>query len=227
MTESEPRLVSARGMARGRRPRLGRFLLGIAAVLALGAIVAAFNVSWTKLESTRAEMRRRMETEIPHRFLAPGTGVFEFPAGRVFISYLTDTEFDGTRHLAPNELVFELTILDAAGDPIDVEVEATHRANLQSSRPGRSAAAVLVGSAVLPDAGRYTFDLQLGENESSQAVADVFVIDANEVAVLESAFRPVLGTVCSGGAAALFGVLGGLTIWMERRTATALAAIEG
>ncbi|MCP3859720.1 MAG: hypothetical protein GY704_08720 [Phycisphaeraceae bacterium] len=227
MTESEPRLVSARGMARGRRPRLGRFLLGIAAVLALGAIVVAFNVSWTKLESTRAEMRRRMETEIPHRFLAPGTGVFEFPAGRVFISYLTDTEFDGTRHLAPNELVFELTILDAAGDPIDVEVEATHRANLQSSRPGRSAAAVLVGSAVLPDAGRYTFDLQLGENESSQAVADVFVIDANEVAVLESAFAPVLGTVCSGGAAALFGVLGGLTIWMERRTATALAAIEG
>ncbi|MDG1361641.1 MAG: hypothetical protein P8J88_11990 [Phycisphaerales bacterium] len=227
MTESEPRLVSARGMARGRRPRLGRFLLGIAAVLALGAIVAAFNVSWTKLESTRAEMRRRMETEIPHRFLAPGTGIFEFPAGRVFISYLTDTEFDGTRHLAPNELVFELTILDAAGDPIDVEVEATHRANLQSSRPGRSAAAVLVGSAVLPDAGRYTFDLQLGENESSQAVADVFVIDANEVAVLESAFGPVLGTVCSGGAAALFGVLGGLTIWMERRTATALAAIEG
>ena len=227
MTESEPRLVSARGMARGRRPRLGRFLLGIATVLALGAIVAAFNVSWTKLESTRAEMRRRMETEIPHRFLAPGTGVFEFPAGRVFISYLTDTEFDGTRHLAPNELVFELTILDAAGDPIDVEVEATHRANLQSSRPGRSAAAVLVGSAVLPDAGRYTFDLQLGENESSQAVADVFVIDANEVAVLESAFGPVLGTVCSGGAAALFGVLGGLTIWMERRTATALAAIEG
>ncbi|MCP3905617.1 MAG: hypothetical protein GY715_18480, partial [Planctomycetes bacterium] len=71
------------------------------------------------------------------------------------------------------------------------------------------------------------FDLQLGENESSQAVADVFVIDANEVAVLESAFAPVLGTVCSGGAAALFGVLGGLTIWMERRTATALAAIEG
>ena len=120
-----------------------------------------------------------------------------------------------------------MTILDAAGDPIDVEVEATHRANLQSSRPGRSAAAVLVGSAVLPDAGRYTFDLQLGENESSQAVADVFVIDANEVAVLESAFGPVLGTVCSGGAAALFGVLGGLTIWMERRTATALAAIEG
>lgn len=227
MTESEPRLVSARGMASGRRPRLGRFLLGVAAVLALGAIVAAFNVSWTKLESTRAEMRRRMETEIPHRFLAPGTGVFEFPAGRVFISYLTDTEFDGTRHLAPNELVFELTILDAAGDPIDVEVEATHRANLQSSRPGRSAAAVLVGSAVLPDVGRYTFDLQLGENESSQAVADVFVIDANEVAVLESAFGPVLGTVCSGGAAALFGVLGGLTIWMERRTATALAAIEG
>jgi len=60
MTESEPRLVSARGVARGRRPRLGRFLLGIAAVLALGAIVAAFNVSWTKLDSTRADMRRRM-----------------------------------------------------------------------------------------------------------------------------------------------------------------------
>ena len=100
-------------------------------------------------------------------------------------------------------------------------------AALPAYRPGRSAAAVLVGSAVLPDAGRYTFDLQLGENESSQAVADVFVIDANEVAVLESAFGPVLGTVCSGGAAALFGVLGGLTIWMERRTATALAAIEG
>lgn len=227
MTESEPRLVSARGMARGRRPRLGRFLLGIAAVLALGAIVAAFNVSWTKLETTRADMRRRMETEVPHRFLAPGSATFDFPAGRVFISYLTDTEFEGTRHLAPGELVFELTVLDAAGDPIDVEVEATQRANLQSSRPGRSSAAVLVGSAVLPKAGTYVFDLQLGANESSRAVADVFVIDAAEVAVLESAFGPVLGTVCSGGAAALFGVLGALTIWMERRTATVLGAIEG
>ena len=225
MTDQEPGLVSARGMARKRRPRLGRFLLGIAAVLAVGAVVAAFNVSWTRLETTRAEMRHRMETEIPHRFLAPGTGVFDFPAGRVFVSYLTDTEFDGTRHLAPNELVFELTVLDAAGDPIDVEVEATHRANLQSARPGRSAAAVLVGSAVLPDAGKYRFDLQLGENESSRAVADVFVIDENEVAVLESAFGPVLGTFCSGGAAAFFGVLGGLTLWMERRTARALAAL--
>jgi hypothetical protein len=227
MTESEPRLVSARGVARGRRPRLGRFLLGIAAVLALGAIVAAFNVSWTKLDSTRADMRRRMETEVPHRFLAPGSATFDFPAGRVFISFLTDTEFEGTRHLAPSELVFELTVLDAAGDPIDVEIEPTQRANLQSSRPGRSSSAVLVGSAVLPKAAKYTFDLQLGANESSRAVADVFVIDAAEVAVLESAFGPVLGTVCSGGAAALFSVLGALTIWMERRTATALAAIEG
>lgn len=227
MTEPEPRLVSARGMARSRRPRLGRFLLGIAAILAVGAIVAAFNVSWSTLESTRADMRRRMETETPHRFLAPGRATFDFPAGRVFISYLTDTEFEGTRHLAPGELVFELTILDAAGDPIDVEVEPTQRANLESSRPGRSSSAVLVGSAVLPEAGRYAFDLQLGANESSRAVADVFVIDAAEVAVLESAFGPVLGTVCSGGAAALFGVLGGLTIWMERRTATAIAAIEG
>ena len=227
MTEPEPRLVSARGLARGRRPRLGRFLLGIAAILAIGAIVAAIIAPWTELKMMHANMQRRLEREIPHRFLAPGEATFEFPAGRPFVSYLTDTEFEGTRHLAPNELVFELTILDSDGAPVDIEVEATQRANLPSSRPGRSAAAVLVGSAELPDAGKYTFDLQLGENESSRAVADVFVIDANEVAVLDSAFGPVLGTVCSGGAAALFAMLGGLTIWMERRTAAALAAMEG
>ncbi|MAD20143.1 MAG: hypothetical protein CMJ52_08135 [Planctomycetaceae bacterium] len=227
MTDSEPRLVSARGVARSRRPWLGRFLLCIAAVLAVGAGVAALIAPWTELSTMHADMRHRMETEIPHRFLAPGTAAFEFPAGRVFVSYLTDTEFEGTRHLAPNELVFELAILDASNNAIDVEVEATQRANLPSSRPGRSATAVLVGSAVLPTAGTYTFDLQLGVNESSRAVADVFVIDATEVAVLDSAFGPILGTACSGGGALIFAILGGVTLWMERRTAAALAILEG
>ena len=219
-------LVSARAVARRRKPFLGKFLLILAALLGLASIIMATQVSWSELSDARAAMRKRMENETPHRFLVPGQASFEFPAGRIFVSYLTDTEFAETRYLAPTELVFELVITDAEGALVDVEVEPTQRANLQSSRPGRPAAAVLVGSAVLPAKGTYTFDLTLGPRESSRAVADVFVINNTEVAALESAFAPLLGFFCSGGGGLFLALLGGISLWMERRTAAAIAAMQ-
>ncbi|MDG2021071.1 MAG: hypothetical protein P8J59_03875 [Phycisphaerales bacterium] len=219
-------LISARAVARRRKPFLGKALLLLAAILALATIIMATQVSWSELSEARTAMRKRMETEKPHRFLVPGKASFEFPAGRVFVSYLTDTEFEETRYLAPTELVFELVITDADGTLVDVEVEPTQRANLQSSRPGKPSAAVLVGSAVLPSDGTYSFDLILGPRESSRAVADVFVINDAEVAALETAFAPLLGFFCSGGGALFLGLLGGISVWMERRTAAALAAMQ-
>jgi hypothetical protein len=219
-------LVSARAVARRRKPFLGKFLLILAALLGLASIIMATQVSWSELSDARAAMRKRMENETPHRFLVPGQASFDFPAGRIFVSYLTDTEFEETRYLAPTELVFELVITDAQGALVDVEVEPTQRANLESSRPGRPASAVLVGSAVLPAEGTYTFDLTLGPRESSRAVADVFVINDAEVAALESAFAPLMGFFCSGGGGLFLGLLGAISLWMERRTAAALAAMQ-
>ncbi|MDE0889659.1 MAG: hypothetical protein OSA40_09400 [Phycisphaerales bacterium] len=219
-------LISARATARRRRPFLGKFLLLLATLLALTSIIMATQVSWSELSTARSAMRKRLETEIPHRFLAPGKTSFEFPAGRVFVSYLTDTEFEEMRYLAPTELVFELVITDPQGTLVDVEIEPTQRANLESSRPGRPSSAVLVGSAVLPADGTYDFELTLGPRESSRAVADVFVINDAEVAALESAFAPLLTFLCSGGGALFLGLLGWISVWMERRTAAAIAAMQ-
>ena len=83
----------------------------------------------------------------------------------------------------------------------------------------------MVALPPVPD-GTYTFELILGPRESSRAVADVFVINDAEVAALESAFAPLLGFLCSGGGALFLGLLGGISVWMERRTAAALAAMQ-
>jgi hypothetical protein len=79
---------------------------------------------------------------------------------------------------------------------------------------------------VLPADGTYDFELTLGPRESSRAVADVFVINDAEVAALESAFAPLLTFFCSGGGALFLGLLGWISVWMERRTAAAIAAMQ-
>lgn len=213
---SEPRsLVSARAAA--RRPVLGRGLLIAGGLLAVVGIVMAIFAPWNSLTAARDAMRKRMTNEDPTRFLAPGSVTTELPSGRIFVSYLTDTELGEKRHIASAELVFELTVTDAAGAPIAIEYETTQRANLPSSRPGRSSTAVLVGAADIAEPGTYTITLELGENESSEAVADVFFLTRPEIAALDEAFGPVLGAFCGLGGGAFIALLGGITLWLEKR----------
>ncbi|MBC01843.1 MAG: hypothetical protein CMJ34_00880 [Phycisphaerae bacterium] len=209
-------MISARAAA--RRPLLGRGLLMAGALFALAGVVMAFFSPWSELTTIRNQMRLRATTEEPLRFLAPGSATFELPPGRIFVSYFTDTELDGTRHIASAELVFELVVTDAEGRPVDVEVEVTQRANLPSSRPGRSSTAVLVGAATLEEAGTYRIDLELGANEAGTAVADVFLVDDKDVDQLERAFAPVLATICGLVGGGFLAMLGVLTRWMEKRT---------
>ena len=219
-----PQYRSARAAA--RRPMLGRMLLAMAVVLGVTGAVMALFAPWSELRQTRNQMQRRLSDEAPMRFVVPGEATLDLPAGMAFVSYLTDTEWEGTRYITSPELVFELTVTDADGRPIAVEFEPTHRANLPSSRPGRSSTAVLVGAADIPEAGRYDVTLVLGEKESSQAVADVFVVEAGERDALERALGPVLGSICGLGGAVVLAILGGITIWLEKRAALALAAAQ-
>ncbi len=221
MTESPPPgndprpLVSARAAA--RRPVLGRGLLIAGGLLALVGIVMAAFAPWSSLTAARDEMRARMTSEAPTRFLAPGSVQTELPSGRIFVSYLTDTELDERRYIASAELVFELTVTDASGAPVAIEYETTQRANLPSSRPGRSSTAVLVGAADIAEPGTYTITLELGDNESSQAVGDVFFLTRPEIAALDEAFGPVLGAFCGMGGGVFVALLGGVTLWLEKR----------
>ncbi len=218
----QPQYRSARASA--RRPMLGRLLLVMAVVLGLAGIGMAIFAPWSELRQTRNQMQKRLSSETPMRFVVPGEATLELPAGKAFVSYLTDTEWEGTRFITSSELVFELTVTDPAGDPIAVEFEPTHRANLPSSRPGRSATAVLVGAVDIPETGLYDVKLVLGEKESSQAVADVFVVQEAEAASLERALGPVIGSICGLGGAVVLAILGGITIWLEKRAAMAFAS---
>lgn len=222
--QPSPQYRSARASA--RRPLLGRTLLVMAAVLAVMGLVMTSLAPWQELFQARRQMQSRLSTEDPMRFVVPGKTTLELPAGKAFVSYLTDTEWEETRYITSSELVFELTITDMDGTPIAVEFEPTHRANLPSSRPGRSATAVLVGAADIPASGRYGIELVLGDNESSQAVADVFVVEAAEASALERALGPVIGSICGLGGAVGLGILAGITLWLEKRAAMALAAAQ-
>jgi len=213
---SETPMVSAR--ARARRSGLGRGLLVIAGLLAIGGMVSAILAPWSELLAARRAIATRMTDDTtPHRLVAPGTAAFDLPAGRIFVAYLTDAEFDGTRYLASGEMIFDLAVTDADGTAIEIEHEPTQRANLPSSRPGKSSAAVLVGAATIPKAGTYDVSMQLGEGEAGQAVGEILVLDQTEVATLEDAFTPVLGTMCGLGGAVFFGMFGGIAVWLERR----------
>lgn len=209
------RMVSARG--RARRSGLGRGLFVLSGVLAVVGIVGAAMTPWSSLAEARRSIATRATSASPHRFLAPGTGTFDLPAGRIFVSYLTDSAFEDTRYMASAELVFDLTVTAADGTPVEVEQEVTQRANLPSSRPGRSATAVLVGAASIPIAGPHVVSLRLGEAEVGQAVAEVLIMDRREVEALENAFKPLLAAGCGFGGALFFAVFGGIAVWLEKR----------
>jgi hypothetical protein len=218
MTESTPESTMVSARARARRSGLGRGLLVIAAVLALTGVVSAFIAPWSELLAARQAIATRMtDDSTPHRFVAPGSANFDLPAGRIFVAYLTDAEFDGTRYLASGEMVFDLTVTGADGTVVEIEHEPTQRANLPSSRPGRASAAVLVAAATIPATGSYAVSMTLGDGEVGQAVGEILVLDQTEVAALEKAFMPVLGALCGLGGAIFFGVFGGIAVWLERR----------
>ena len=212
---SDNRMVSARG--RSRRSGLGRGLFVLAAVLAVVGIVGAAMTPWSELGAARRSIAKRATSDAPHRFLAPGSGTFDLPAGRVFVSDVTDAELDGTRYMASGELVFDLTITTADGAAVEIEHEPTQRANLPSSRPGRSATAVLIGAASIPAAGPHTVSLRLGDAEVGQAVAEILVMDQREVEALERSFKPLLAGACGFLGAIFFAIFGGIAIWLERR----------
>ncbi len=208
-------MVSARG--RARRNGLGRGLFTLAAMLAVVGIVGAAMTPWSDLGEARRSIANRANSDSPYRFVAPGSGTFELPAGRIFVSYLTDAEYEGTRYMASAEMVFELQVTTEDGGDIEIEHEPTQRANLPSSRPGRTSTAVLIGAASIPTPGRHTVSLTLGDAEVGQAVAEVLIMDQREVAALEKAFKPLLAGGCGFGGALFFAAFGGLAIWLERR----------
>lgn len=217
---NDPRpLISARGSA--RRPLLGRGLLIAGIILAVAGVVMAAIAPWSELSELRANMQKRVADQKPMRFVVPGNATFDLPEGRIFVAYLTDTEFEGTRYLASSELIFELTVTDADGQLLAIEYETTQRANLPSSRPGKPSTAVLVGAVTIPTPGPYDISLVLGENESSSAVSDVFVVQEDEIEMLNSAFQPVLAAFCGLGGGGFLSLLGGITIWLEKRARAA------
>ena len=221
-SKTEPRpLISARSSA--RRPLLGRGLLIAGVVLAAIGLVMAALTPWSELSELRVSMKKRVANQTPMRFIAPGDATFDLPQGRIFVAYLTDTELDGTRYLASSELVFELAVTDAQGRVMEIEYETTQRANLPSSRPGKPSTAVLVGAVTIPKPGPYDIALILGKNESSYAVADVFLVQEDEIETLNEAFRPVLTAFCGLGGGGFLLLLGGVTVWLEKRARLAAA----
>ena len=75
----------------------------------------------------------------------------------------------------------------------------------------------------IPQPGPYDITLILGKNESSSAVADVFLVQEDEIETLNEAFRPVLAAFCGLGGGGFLLLLGGITVWLEKRARLAAA----
>ena len=132
-------MISARRAA--RRSGFGRGLVILAAVLAVIGAIGGILLPWSEVARAQREFALRVETS-DNRFVAPGSLSMDLPAGRIFVNYFTDETFDDVRFSTSSELVFDLVVTGPDGEPIAVEHEPTQRANLPSSRPGRSAAAM-------------------------------------------------------------------------------------
>ena len=207
-------MISARRAA--RRSGFGRGLVILAAVLAVIGAIGGILLPWSEVARAQREFALRVETS-DNRFVAPGSLSMDLPAGRIFVNYFTDETFGDDRYSTSSELVFDLVVTGPDGEPIAVEHEPTQRANLPSSRPGRSAAAILIGTAPITEAGLHDIKLDLQPGEAAQAVAEVLVMTAAEQAVFESALWPGLGFGCGIAGGAFFGVAGLLAIWLEKR----------
>lgn len=216
MSSDEDRnpMISARGAA--RRSGFGRGLLVLASILMVIGVIGSILMPWSEVEQVRKDMARRAE-ESPNRFLAPGSLDVDLPAGRIFVEYFTDQTLDDVRHITSSELVFDLAVTDPSGTTVEVEHESTQRANLPSSRPGRSAAAILVGTAPILEAGRHRITLTLPPDESSQAVAEILVINQTEQDQLYAAIWPGIGVGCGLAGSVFFGLTGLLALWVEKR----------
>ena len=212
--QDENSMISARGSA--QRSGFGRGLLVLASVLLVIGVIGSILMPWSAVEKVRMDMARRAE-ESPNRFLAPGSLDVDLPAGRIFVEYFTDETLDDMRHITSSELTFDLSVTDASGTTIEVEHESTQRANLPSSRPGRSAAAILVGTAPIPAPGRHRITLSLPPDESSQAVAEILVINQAEQDQLYAAIWPGIGVGCGIAGSVFFGLTGLLALWVEKR----------
>ncbi len=210
----EVRMVSVR--QKSRRSDFGKGLMILSGVLLVIGVIGSIMVPWSDISEVRSNIAKRTE-ETPNRFLAPGSMTVDLPPGRVFIEYFTDDSLEDVRYITSSELVFEITITDAEGVPLEIEHEATQRANLPSSRPGKKATAVLIGTAAIPSAGPHEITLTLPPGESSEAVAEILIIDSKDQDRLLAAVWPGIGFGCGLGGGVFFGIVGCLAIWIEKR----------
>lgn len=173
------------------------------------------------LPSTRSFMnglRTQAENAEYPQFLVPGDHTLDLPEGMIWVSYFTDQDHEDVRYQSPASLIFELSIIDDAGNTLAVETDPSARATLPlDSDDVRKA--VLVGLAKIPADGTYTIRLALEDATPNKAVAQVIAMSAEERDEVSMVMTYLGLGVCGGGGAVFFGVLGLGARWAQKRGA--------
>ena len=202
---------------RRKKAGLAPFLLVLATISFLSCVVGFVLLSLPSTRGFMAQLRIQAENSEYPTFLAPGKHELELEAGIIWVSYFTDAEFEGARYQAPTSLVFNLTVQDANGQPLKVDMDPTQRANLPAKAGDGSRVAVLLGIVQIPQPGRYTIELTQSENQPNKAVAQVIMMSSEEKEKTAQVLLYLGLGVCGGAGTVFFGVLGIGAVWVNRR----------
>ena len=196
---------------------LAPFLLVLATISFISCAVGFLMLSLPSTRGFMAQLRLQAENAEYPTFLAPGDKELELTAGMIWVSYFTDAEFQGARYQVPASLLFDITIQDAQGNFLPVEIDPTRRANLPGEEGDGGRVAVLLGIVEIPENARYTITLSQPDNQPNKAVAQVITMSKEEKEKTATVLLYLGLGVCGGAGTVFFGVLGLGAVWVNRR----------
>ena len=205
-------------LQRSRTSGISSILFVLAALCMLTCMVGFVFLTLPSTRSFQAELQRQAEDDGYHEFLIPGTTETKLEAGMVFVVYLTDHEFEGSRYQVPDSLLFNLEVTNSAGEVIPFGEDPSHTTNLPTDDGEDAQLAVLIGIVEIPKDDTYTFNLTTNTQSANRAVGRLITLTQTQKDEI-SRIMVYLGLiVCGGGGAVFLGMLGAGAVWMDRQS---------
>ena len=204
-------------LQRSRTSGISSILFGLAALCMLTCMVGFVLLTLPSTRSFQAELQRQAESDGYHEFLIPGSTETELKTGMVFVAYLTDHEFEGSRYQVPDSLRFNLEVTNSAGEVIPIQEDPSHSANLPTDDGEDQQLAVLVGIVDIPKDDTYTFNLTTNGQSANRAVGRLITLTQDQKDEIAQIMVYLGLIVCGGGGAVFLGMLGAGAVWMDRQ----------
>lgn len=212
-------------MQRTRKAGIGQVLLWLAALCTVSCMVGFVLLTLPSTRTFMNQLRRQAESGDYTEFLVPGSAEVELEPGMIFVSYLTNREFDGSRYQVPDNLDFKLVVENSRGNPVTIQTDPGQSARLPTDDDGSNRKAVLVAIAEIPETDTYRLSMNLSGNSANRAVAQIVTLTERQKEETAKVMVYLGLVVCGGGGGVFFGVLGGGVIWMERKSRRLMAEV--